>query len=1000
MMNCAKYAVNLRPKARLVFAILAMAQFFLCAVPRASAQGMQATFISGYARRVWQTQDGLPEGIVQALAQTQEGYLWVGTTGGLLRFDGAQFTLFEHANNPAFRADSVFCLERTVDNTLWIGTEGGGLIRYRDGVFRAYSHADGLTDDFIRVVFQDSRRRIWVGTDGGLFRVEGDSVVDVHVSQMGGEPVAVHAITEDRQGGIWVGGSKLFKLAGEEAVEYPLQGVPEQIAIKSLLAEPDGTLLVGTVSGLMRLQISPTRKNQVWSRVNGVEGTVRVLRKMKDGSVWIGTIGHGVVILRNGILKQYAAPEMLPSNIVLAIIEDAESNLWLGTQAGMLRLSRAKVTAVKIPGGVDSDFETISQDRQGSLWIASSGLYRFRGGKLTEFHVPGTKDVKIRNILEDDSGAFWIGTEGQGIYTIRGPRIVHFTKQKDGLANDFIRAMLEARDHSIWVATDGGISHWINGKWRTYLQQDGLAYFSTRTLVESSDGSIWIGTDGGLSHWRAGAFQNDATTQALNQEKIWSIHQDSDGGFWFGTRGDGLYHWRAGRMTRYTTAQGLASNSVYSILEDSSKRVWMSGPNAVTMVTRNEIDFAEKNSAPHPRFILFGIPEGLPTTQMYGGVQPAGAITASGEIWFPSAAGPIQIHPDGLLDDKAPTVVLDDLGVDGREVALGHAMDLGTGGSRLEFRFRAIQVDAHDRVRYRYKLEGFDKGWNLTTQGIALYTNLPPGKYRFLVEAFDVNNPELKTQAWSDIRRRPHFYQTVWFVLACLTFCACVAWFFHWRKTRTLEEKFAAVIGERNRVAGEIHDTLIQGCTSVSSLLEAYRSLNDQGIEHDNELLDTACLQVRSTIDEARQAIWGLRTEESTVKDIARLLSQIAEQVDKEFQVPIHCRIKGKPLPVGQSVAHEIMMVTREALYNAARHGSPKRVEMVIQFDRSALQISIHDDGKGFDMSQSAGGDQHYGLAVMKERIERLGGRFTIETAVGQGTRLTIAMKRAKLLVV
>jgi len=357
--DCLKHG-TLRTRLTLhAVALIAPLLLLLQDAPCAFGRESQAVSVPGYTRQLWQTQDGLPEGIVQAIAQTEDGYLWVGTTGGLLRFDGARFTLFAQANTPAFHADSVFCLARTHDNALWIGTEGGGLIRYRDGAFRAYSHADGLTDDFIRTVFEDSKGRIWVGTDGGLFQVRGESVIAVRYPEMGVEPVAVHAIAEDRQGSIWVGGSKLFRLMGGEAVEYPLQGVPEQLAIKSLLPQPDGTVLVGTVSGLMRLQIGPERVSAVWSKVNGVAGTVRVLRKMKEGSVWIGTIGHGVFVLDNGSLKQYAAPDVLPSNIVLAIHEDTESNIWLGMQTGMLRLSRTEVTAVKIPG-VPATVEAIS----------------------------------------------------------------------------------------------------------------------------------------------------------------------------------------------------------------------------------------------------------------------------------------------------------------------------------------------------------------------------------------------------------------------------------------------------------------------------------------------------------------------------------------------------------------------------------------------------------------------------------------------------------------
>ncbi|HLH36534.1 MAG TPA: two-component regulator propeller domain-containing protein [Alloacidobacterium sp.] len=971
--------------------------FFLAAhFVFANDQHSNPSSMSGYTRQLWQTQDGLPEGIVQAIAQTDDGYLWIGTSGGLVRFDGSRFTLFTHTNTPAFRADSVFCLARASNGTLWIGTEGGGLIRYRHGQFRLFSKLDGLTDDFVRTILVDHQGRIWVGTDHGLFRVRGDLVTAIHppdAKDLG----SIHALAEGSDGGIWVGGSKLFRLIDGRATEYPLAGAPGWLGIKSFLPLRDGSLLVGTISALMRLQIA--RGHGVWAKVDGVVGTVRTLHEMKDGSVWIGTIGHGLFVMRDNRFSHYAAPEVLPSNIVLGIYEDSYGDIWLGTQAGMLRLRKAEITTVEVPGMADSDFGSIYQDRHGTLWVASSRLHQIRAGKITEFHVPGTHDLKIRTVLEDSEGAYWFGTEGQGIYRMRGTRVSHFTSQSGGLANDFVRGFLQSRDRSVWIATDGGISHWVNGKWQSFDQQNGLAYGSGRALLEDAKGDLWIGTDGGLSHRHLDKFVNDEITRALATKKVWSLHQDVEGGLWFGTRGDGLYRWWLGRMSHFTISDGLASDSVYSVVEDTSGQVWLSSPNAVTMVARKEIDQAAEDPSFHPHFRLYGASEGLQITQMFGGIQPAGILASDGKIWFASAAGPVRIHPGNRnISRNMPRVVLDDLDIDGSSVTTANGADLGTGGSRIEFHFHAIQLTAHNRIRFRYRLDGFDKTWNSTLQGSASYTNLPPGRYTFRVDAFDANTPDDLTEASIAVTRRPHFYRTWWFALFCLMLSVGVIWGIQWRRTRSLKEKFAAVMKERSRVAGEIHDTIIQGCASVSGLLEAHRILTDQGIAQGDQLLNTASLQIRSTIDEARQAIWGLRTGDIAEVNIAEELRVIAAQLNAEFQLPILCKIKGRGKPVQRTVAHEIMMVTREGLYNAARHGRPKSVELLVQFDPSLLRIIIYDDGKGFDVNHpGVSKDQHFGLEVMRERIQRIGGEFGIETAEGQGTRLTISLKNTSL---
>ena len=596
----------------------------------------QRALPDGYTRRVWQTQDGLPESTVQAFAQTPDHYLWIGTSGGLVRFDGARFVVFDRENTQQIHENSIFCLTVSRDGSLWAGTDGGGLVRYHNGTFRWYSAADGLTNDFIRVIYEDRKGTLWAGTDDGLFRFSGERFVRVDGSGM--IPIlAVHDIREDHAGRLWVGGSKLVMIQGDECEEVPLVGYPSATRVKSILETRDGALWVGTVSGLQRWRASAASPH--FEKIAEISSTVRVLREDSAGTLWIGSIGGGLIRFRGGRFTRVTTSDDPPSNTVLAVFEDSEQNIWSGMQTGMLRLSRTAMSTFPLPDAANADFGTIYPDRDGSLWVASTHLYRINarrdGSKLIPAPEPG---IRVRNILRDHSGALWIGTDGHGAFRSKGADRVHFTTH-NGLTNDFVRAFLESRDGSIWIATDEGINRWRDGVLTNYRVEDGLCYFSVRTLLEDGLGGLWIGTDRGVSHWQNGKFVQDEVTQRLSSEKVWTIHEDRDGGLWFGTRGAGLFRWRAGKLISFSIAQGLASNSIYQILEDSRGTFWMSGPNGISSVGRRDLDRLADHPDFRPAVTLYGLSDGVEATQMHGGTQPAGCLTPSGELWFPSLAG-------------------------------------------------------------------------------------------------------------------------------------------------------------------------------------------------------------------------------------------------------------------------------------------------------------------------------------------------------------------------
>lgn len=725
-----------------------------------------------------------------------------------------------------------------------------------------------------------------------------------------------------------------------------------------------------------------------------ISGTVRFLHETSDGTFWIGTIGHGIYEYRDHQFSRITAPDTLPSNTALNLFEDIEKNVWIGTQAGMLRLSKTPVRIVGLPDAGDSDAETIYQDHDGDLWVAAANLFRFHDGKATRYRFPGITGVRIRNVFRDNEGALWIGTEGEGVFRQDRGRLFHYTTNQ-GLVNNFARVFLQATDGSVWIATDEGVSRWQPQGFTNFRMRDGLCYFSTRTLFQDRQGDIWIGTDRGISRLHDGRFEKDLVTEALKNEKIWAILEDSDGSLWFGTRTGGLYRWRSGNLTHYTVKQGLASNSIYEMLEDRKNNFWISGPNGISVINRHELDAMANDPALPLALTLYGISDGLETTQMYGAEKPGGVLTSQGEVWFASNRGPVRVSLDQTKPSAPAPVVIDQVMADGLEVPALQEITLGPDNAKVEMHYSVVMLRSQERIRFRYMLKGFDKNWtDASSRRVAYYTNLPPGRYQFRVAAFEMNNPKAISETEIPIIQKPHIYRTRWFLACCLVMLAASVWGSHQLRLRQLHTRFQAVLNERSRLAREMHDTLIQGSAGVSALLEAHSSLNPSERQAKEELLKCAREQLRSTIDEARDAVWNLRHGGSATT-IGPLLGKMTKQVSHEFGVPIDYQFSGKAFDLDQPTAHEVLMVVREALHNAVWHGQPTKVDVNVCFERNKLNVQVRDDGRGFDPQLAASlPDGHYGLIGMRERVQRIGGKFTLNSRFGTGTELTLQVPR------
>jgi signal transduction histidine kinase len=333
---------------------------------------------------------------------------------------------------------------------------------------------------------------------------------------------------------------------------------------------------------------------------------------------------------------------------------------------------------------------------------------------------------------------------------------------------------------------------------------------------------------------------------------------------------------------------------------------------------------------------------------------------------------------------------------DGLRVPDLQRISLNPDNAKIEVHYNVIQLRSQERVRFRYMLEGFDKNWtDASASPVAYYTNLPSGSYQFRVEAFEMSDPQRIAEAAVEIVQRPHFYRTSWFLGCCVLLVAAGVWGGYRFQMRQVHSRFQAVLNERNRLAREMHDTLIQGCAGVSALLEAHSSLDDSEPSAKEDLLSCVRTQLRTTINEAREAVWDLRHADGSATAIGPILGTMAHQVSHEFGVPVEYRVSGRPFDLDQSTAHELLMVVREALHNAIRHGQPNKVHVDISFEKRDFRVQVRDDGCGFDPEVvSSQPNGHYGLVGIRERAKRIGGVLTLNSGSGVGTELTLSVPR------
>jgi diguanylate cyclase (GGDEF)-like protein len=733
-------------------------------------------------------------------------------------------------NTRALRHNRVLALCEDRDGSVWIGTEGGGLVRLRQGAFTAYGAAEGLPNQRVRAVVEDVAGTLWVATDDGLAR-HADGRFHTYKTADGLPSDIVRSLAAGADGSLWVGTRTGVARVRDGRIEaYRTAGAP-RVEILALWADADGTVWAGTRGGLYRLRDDGGR---LFGPRDGLpRGAVPTLWRDRAGALWVGTEEAGLVRLGDSRASAYTVSDGLANRNVRAIREDAEGNVWVGTQdGGVTRMADVKfVTYTKQEGLAGDIVWPVLEDRGGNLWLGTGGdgLSRFRDGAFRNYTTrDGLSNNLVQALAEDTEGALWIGTRGGGLNRLKDGRFTTYTVA-DGLPSDSVSALRAARDGAIWVGTrGGGLARLHGGVFTVWDAHSGLPDDTVHFIHEDSQGALWVATNGGgLAVLREGTIQTYTTRDGLPTDIVNTLHEDAEGTLWIGTFGGGLVRFRDDRFTSYTTSEGLFDNAIFHILEDGQGHLWMSCNKGVFRVSKRELEELARGERTSVQSASYGTADGMKHRECNGANQPAGWRTADGRLWFPTIRGVVSIDPARHHTNRVPPpVIVEQVGADGRTRPPQGSLEFAAGSESFEFQYTALSFSSPERVRFRYKLEGLDRDWvDVGTRRVAYYTRIPAGSYRFVVTAANEDGLWNEEGASVAVHLQPHFYTTGWFYGLCAGMAVVAAsggYRLYSRRVRTRERTLMRLVEERTQQLEHANRTLarlssLDGLTGVAN---------------------------------------------------------------------------------------------------------------------------------------------------------------------------------------
>jgi ligand-binding sensor domain-containing protein/signal transduction histidine kinase len=998
--------------------------------------------IGQYVYDAWGTRDGLPVFSVNAVARTPDGYLWVGTEPGLVRFDGVRFTLLDRRRFPDLHGEIITLLTDRA-GVLWVGTDRG-LVRWHQGVTRRYTTRDGLAGDNLVSLFEDRDGVLWIATRSGLSRLE-DGRLTSYTTRDGLPHEIVQSITQARDGTLWIatnGGLTRLR-QGRFSTLTMKDGLASDL-VQSVYVDRGGVLWAGTFAGLHR--VDANGRITRYSVADGLShNLVTEIVEDEAGSLWLSTYGGGLTRYRHGRFDRFTAAAGLSADFVNTVFLDRDGSLWIAMEHGGLgRLRDGLVTPYTKREGLPIDgVRVVMEDREGTLWIGThgGGLARLRDGRITTFT---TKDGLPSNLAfaltEDTRGRLWVGTYNGGLSRWEQGRFR--TIVSDQFArNQFVTVMQEDRAGAMWIGTfGGGLKRIVDDEVTTFTTRDGLADNSVSAMTIDAAGALWIGTWNGLTRYADGRFTSFTAKDGLPDDEINALFADTDGSLWVASELGGLSRVKNGRIARIEPARPLFDDDgLLGLLADDRGYFWGSSNRGIYRVSRQELHDMADGRRTTAAVVRYDEADGMKTQECNGGTQPAGWRARDGTLWFPTQQGVVAIDPSRLRAAAvAPQPIVEAVIVDGASlmdtltataieispakttaagmptvsaasVATAAPMErvavsiMKPGSRQVEFHYTATYLTASERVRFRYRLDGYDSEWvDAGTRRIAYYTDLPPGAHTFRVASAIDDGPWSEREGVLAVHVSPRFYQTWWFATAVCVAIGGTLWGAH----RYRVNQLLAVERVRTRIASDLHDDIGSSLSQIAILSEVVNARVAPAPPDVAEPLARIGALSRESVDAMGDIVWAVSPDLGTPVHLSQRMRRLASDLlpGRGIELQFDSSDEGQ-VQLGIEARREVFLIFKEALHNVVRHANATDVSIALTIGRRALRLVVADNGKGFAAERQAGvgvdgrGTLETGGAVdaagqglrsMRRRAAAIGGRLSITSAPGAGTTIAL----------
>jgi signal transduction histidine kinase/ligand-binding sensor domain-containing protein len=957
--------------------------------------------------------------MIGAIAQTPDGYLWLGTDSGLFRFDGIKAVPWQPPPGKQLSSNYVSRLLVGRDGTLWIGTLKG-LASYKDGKLTDYPEVAGAR---ILSLLQDRKGTVWAGTldlaQGRLCQIQQEKAECYGRESFG---LGVTALYEDHNGNLWAassGGMWLWGPGSPQHYAFP-RGVVEA---DSMIEDNSGALLLATNEGLKHL-VDGKILGYSLPQLNGHLRPTSLLRS-SDGSLWIGS-QQGLLHSHQGRVDVFKAVDGLSGDFIGGIFEDREGDIWVRTQGGLDRFRDIAVpTASRIQGLSNSGAHAVQATPDGSIWMGTpDGLdrwmnghvtvYRSRGGlgrrrsdeqerstdgQLTEITNTGLTG-EVNSLGQDDRGGLWASTS-DGVFYFKDGRFVRVPR----VPGEYTSSISGDGHGDVWIGNrDLGLFHWTRDGQVQHIPASRFKQRFVRTLVpDRQQGGVWVGFyEGGIAHVESGEVRASYDTADGIGSRVTQLRLGSRGTLWAATEA-GLSRIKDGQVATLTSKNGLPCDEVHWSIEDEDHNIWLYMPCGLVRIARSELDAWAGDLKRVVQLTSFDSSDGVRSVGVYGSDSPHVTKSLDGKIWFVHRDGVSVIDPTHLhFNQLPPPVHIEQVTADGKTYRAASGLQLPTLVRNLAFDFVALSLVAPEKNHYRFKLEGWDHDWRDTVNEFRVeYSNLPPNRYKFHVIASNNSGVWNEQGVTLDFVIPPVWYQTNWFRAACVLALLVMIWGTYQLRVRQLAAQFnmrlEERVHERTRIARELHDTLLQSFHGLLMNFQTASRLLPGRPTEAKQKLDNAIDQAEEAILEGRDAVQGLRASTVQSNDLALAIKTLGEELatdsNNHHEPPkFRVAVEGEPRNLHPILRDEIYRIAVEALRNAFRHAQARQVEVEIRYNDQQFGLQVRDDGRGFDPAVPVGHGRegHFGLAGMRERAKIAGGKLTVWSEVGAGTEVEL----------